>query len=294
MDSVFENNIYLLEGLLGKKEVSEKLDRFKFIFENTENSWIKNLERFGDQKIKYILICEAPPYSETEMPVFFYNQFDNKFNRTIWKVFFPNQKFPNNSEEYYQKLADCGFLLIDNLPFSANYASKRKNKAYKNLLRNSLDLFFKILNNEKIRIAEGAKFAFGFKVNAEKFIEITNGSIQLQSQQIFILNKKQIAANGSGFPSSENLSKIFLREYQFYKYYNGEEENPYWDKEGSQLDFQNPKSLFWHYERHFFLSGNNNEEEYKIFIENLIRNKLSEYTRSDYYLWELYFKNTIK
>ena len=36
MNRVFDKNLFILEELFGKEEVSVKLDRLKYIFENTE------------------------------------------------------------------------------------------------------------------------------------------------------------------------------------------------------------------------------------------------------------------
>ena len=45
---------------------------------------------------------------------------------------------------------------------------------------------------------------------------------------------------------------------------------------------------------HFVGERNGDNEDYKNFIENLIHNKLSEYHRSDYELWQMYFENAVK
>ena len=110
-------------------------------------------------------------------------------------------------------------------------------------------------------------------------------------------NKDNIAYDGSGVPHAKVLRKIFFSEseYSIYKYFNGEEENPYKLENDFELSFLNPKSLFWHYEKnHFVGERNGDNEDYKNFIENLIHNKLSDYHRSDYELWQMYFENAVK
>lgn len=293
---VFDDNLQLLKDIFGEKTVLEKIERLKFIFDNTEKAWQKNLELFREHEVKYILICEAPPYSETDEPVYFYNQTDRKLNKTIWKVFFNGDKQPKSNSEYYKKLAQQGFLLIDNLPFSMSYGSNhRKKAAYLNLIQNSLDWFFSNIKNSNVKISNEVKIAFGFKLNAIKFIEATAGKINI-GDLAFNFNENNIGADGSGFPNSVKISKIFFSseniEYSDYNYYKGEAKNPYIEKDGSVLDFSNPKSLFWYYEQYHFVAGK--KKDFKPFIENLIRNKLSEYHRSDYELWEMYFTNSIK
>lgn len=295
MNPIFENNISLLEKVIGKNQVTEQINRLKYIFENTENCWSKNLDRFENQKIKYLLICEAPPYSETEIPIYFYNQFDLNFNKIVWKTFFPNKKFPKNSEEYYQKLADAGFLLVDNLPFPIQYTSaQRKKSAYKKLLLNSFEWFLQHLKQEKLKISKDVKIAFGFKLNAIQFIELTEGKLLLTEKREVLYNRDNICANDAGYPDSNKLSKIYFDEFSLYKYYNGEEENPYLQQGESPLDFENPKSLFWHYERLYHSQSKNIYRDFHHFLDNLINGKLSEYFRDEKKVWEIYLNNSIK
>lgn len=293
MKNIFENNIDELEKLFGKNIVSEKVDRLKYIFENTENSWNKNLEKFDNYNIKFILICEAPPFSETKIPPYFYNQTDRIFNKTIWKVFFGNEKAPTSDSEYYKKLAEKGFLLIDNLPFSMQYDSKhRKKSVYQNLLKNSIDWVLEKLNHNKIKISKDVKIAFGFKLNALQYIELTKGKLQLKNGQVLNFNETNIGANGAGFPDSKLLSKIFFQDFSKYKYYHGEKENPYCEKGENPLNFLNPKSLFWYYEEFYHQSLFCDYDDYEHFMKNLLNGKLSDIGREEKIVWKMYFENS--
>lgn len=292
---IFEDNIDVLNNLFGEKEIGQKLERLKFIYKNTEESWYRNLENFKNQDVKFLMICEAPPYSEKHLPIFFYNQINQKLNTIIWKLFFKNDKKPVSELDYYKKLADKGFLLVDNIPFSLNYQSKhRKTKEYKRILEKSLDNVRGKLNHDNIKLAKDVKIAFGFKLNALKFIEVTGGELELKNNRILVFDESHIAATSSGYPNDTKLSAIFFgvnSEFSEYKYYKGEIANPYF-KEGHELDFLNPKSLFWYYEKQFHTSKT--ENNLHRYIENLIRNKLSEYVRDEYKLWEMYFSNSVK
>ena len=84
MHRVFDKNLFILEELFGKEEVSVKLDRLKYIFENTEEKWAENLKLLKNSEIRYLLICEAPPFSEIEPPKYFYNYHNKNFNKEIW------------------------------------------------------------------------------------------------------------------------------------------------------------------------------------------------------------------
>lgn len=293
-DKVFDNNLFLLEKLFGKEEVLQKLERLKFIYQNTEESWFKNLEYFKNSEVKYILICEAPPYSETKIPVFFYNQTNSNFHKTIWKTFFTENIKDFTQQEIYQKFAEKGFLLIDNIPFSMKYFTRhRKKDAYFQLIKQSLEWTIEKLSIEKIKISKDVKIAFGFKINALQFIKATNGCIMIDDK-IINFDESNICANGSGFPSSNKLKNIFFNDFQNYKYYNGEIENPYCNVDENPLNFQNPKALFWHYENHYYYSQDSQHQDLKSFIKHLIDNKLSEYHRNTDELQEMYYNNSIK
>ncbi len=284
---VFDDNLYLLEQLFGKEEVLKKLERLKFIFKNTEESWLKNLDYFANSKVKYILICEAPPYSEIEIPTFFYNQTNRKFNPSIWNTFSNDEK-PKIESQYYKKLAEKGFIMIDSIPYSMNFERQRRKKAYKILLKNSLEWILNKLENRKISLSEDLKIVFGFKINGEIFIEVTNGILQLNNGRILNLDKNNIAYDGSGIPNTNALISKFFDKKSIYRYYNYEEENPFINEGDFQLNFSNPKSLFWYYEKHFDEIEDKNKD-YKRYISNLINNKLSEYFPDTFCLWQMYF-----
>lgn len=301
MDVFNQDNINLLVDLFGKSLISEKLERLRYIHANTEHNWLLNLRRYEGHEIKYLLFCEAPPFSEESVPTYFYNQTKGNLNSKIWKTFFGRTKKPVLDEEYYQKLAEKGFLLIDTLPFSMQYSSKqRRHVAYNKLLENYLDQIINKLNHKEIKISSEVQIAFGFKLNALCFINVTGGKLLLKKYRTLQFDASKIAADNSGFTNIAKLSKIFSLEddaLSTYRYYNGERDNPF--KKGPyELDLLNPKSLFWYYEKEYHLSQHNRDStvktDYKHFIENLIHNRLSEYRRSDYDLWAMYFQNTVK
>lgn len=289
---VFDDNLHLLEKLFGKKEVLQKLNRLKFIYKNTEESWLRNLEYFENSEIRYILLCEAPPYSETLVPKYFYNDIDQKFNTIIWNTFFHNIKKPTDIELNYKNLAEKGFLLIDTIPFAMQYSTQkhRDKDSYFQLITNSLNWILEKLRNSKIKLSDDLKVAFGFKINAQKFIKATNGAIVLNEKHVKF-DESNIGINKANYPDSKMLSNIYFSKNKNYKYYKGEIDNPYCKKGRFQLDLSNPKSLFWYYEKHFDESYDEHKD-YKKYITNLINNKLSEYCPNTYVLWEMYFNNS--
>lgn len=206
---IFIKNLPLLETIFGKIHVANKTTRLKEIFDSTEISWLKNLDRFGDKKIEKVLIAEAAPWSESGIPRFFYNQIESSYHQRIWRAFFPNSSVPADKEKSFLMLADKNFLLIDTIPFSISYSGVRNHPNYLAIIRNSLDWWATKLKNEKLSFAPKVKIAFAFKVNGQKIIRATNGQLILKDGRRIKLTEEQVAADGSGYTNSEKLRKIF-------------------------------------------------------------------------------------
>jgi len=197
----FNDNLHLLKEIFGEKEVEKKETRLREIFEKTENKWKENTVELGFKKIKYLLICEAPPYSETGDPIYFYNQINSSFHTRIWKAVYPNIKKPSEKEDAFKMLVEKGFLLIDTTPFAMKYDSKhRKKSAYKEIIKNNIPYLINKLENN-FEIDTNLKIAFGFKLNAKQFISVTNGKLKLKDLELNF-NEHNIATDGSGFTNS--------------------------------------------------------------------------------------------
>lgn len=210
MKEVFEQNLPLLTKLFGEQNVKFRLNRLKEIFQSTESTWANNIERFKDKPVKYILIGEAPPWSETGIPRYFYNQIESKLHKSIWNTIFPLLSVPKDCKNSYDMLADEGFLLIDTLPYSMDYSGKRQKTAYSDLLYNSVNWWTKKLENENLILAKNIKLAFAFRINGLKIIQSLNYKLELRNGQIITLNENIIAADGSGYTSPQKLRTIFF------------------------------------------------------------------------------------
>lgn len=92
--SVFDETLALLTDKLQKEEKDDKtfewaIYQLRYIFNQNEEAWDEILKRFNGD-IKYLLICEASPWSLTN-PKYFYLQPKGQLFNTIWKVFFNGQ-----------------------------------------------------------------------------------------------------------------------------------------------------------------------------------------------------------
>lgn len=208
-NKIFNENLPRLENIFGKTEVANKTKRLKEIFQSTETSWQKNLDRLVDKKVQNILIAEAAPWSDSGLPRFFYNQIESSYHRRIWRAFFPNTPIPIKGDTAFNMLADKNFLLIDTIPFSMSYSGVRNHSEYFGIIANSVNWWTEKLKSDKIKFAEKVNIAFAFKVNGLSVIRATGGQLKLKNGQTIMLTDKIIAADDSGYTNSERLKTIY-------------------------------------------------------------------------------------
>lgn len=182
--SIFEINIeFLTHNLLPSGLTDPMMDgvikQLRYIFNVTEESWnkrknfIQNLEK----KIEYLLICEAPPWTQTE-PNYFYLNPNGQLFKTVWHTFFPDRPLVNP----YNELANKGFLLIDSLPLSIKYETKhRKSSEYLQLIEINKQWWINKLDNSGLAFSENLKIALGYFWNGKRLIEACGGKITLKN-----------------------------------------------------------------------------------------------------------------
>ncbi len=201
---LFNENLEELEKLFPNQVSAQKWKELRKIFDDTENYWNTNIKRFRGKKIKYLLICEAPPSTGK----YFYIGANTPLFKLVWKTFYSNPASPNQNDAY-KCLADLGFLLVDTLLFTMNYTRLRKKPAYDALIKSCLPWWINKLNSN-FTFAPDLKIAFGFKLNAQSLIKATGGTVCLGGKNYKIHNG-QIAAdkNHRWQPSTANLERIF-------------------------------------------------------------------------------------
>jgi hypothetical protein len=202
INNVFNQNLTRLENVFDKVTIADKKKRLLEIFNNTEESWQKNLKRLTNKKVVNILIAEAAPWSESGIPRYFYNKIESSYHKKIWRAFFPYTSIPLDDEKAFKMLANKSFLLIDTIPFSMNYTGKRDN-AYLEIIYNSLEWWLEKLNSSELQFYPKVNIAFAFKVNGRAVIRATNGQLKLKNGQTIRLSENLIAADGSGYTNSE-------------------------------------------------------------------------------------------
>jgi len=176
----------------------------------------ENLKRFKkDKPIKYLLLAEAPPWTEHGEEVrYFYSTFHTlkgSWCKSIWSAFCPSEKPPDVIEIALTKLAEQGFLLIDTLPFAMDYSKvRRKTGLYRKLVKACLPFLMSKINNSKILFGiNDVKVALAFCLHGEAVIKALPDGLLLPNKKVIKLNENLIATNSSHFTDSKKLMGIF-------------------------------------------------------------------------------------
>jgi len=203
----------ILKKLFGDVLIEQNIERLEKIYEFCEVKWTENLERLSKTQVKYLIIAEAPPWTEETKQIKYFYAIDEskehiKFSvllRGLWKSFFGEQ----NREDILTQLAQKGLLLVDTIPFAMDYKGKRGNQRYNILVNSCKNYLEDKLKNPRINWSSEVKVAFAFKLNAKAVISVFPNGLTLPSGQKILLNEDMIAANNAGYPDAKKLKKIF-------------------------------------------------------------------------------------
>jgi hypothetical protein len=204
----YSEALEVLLKLFGTEDVARRLARLEKIFSVTEAAWERNLRRLPGIKIRYLLIAEAAPWTESGCPQYFYNNPSGPWVGRILRAF--NLNRPAGNEATLLELARSGFLLIDTLPFAMPYRSKmRKKEDYCELLKASTKFFSTKLNDDRIKWSDDLRTALAFRLHGMATIRAYDGEIALPGDRRQALRKEQIAVDRSNYTSAERLQAIW-------------------------------------------------------------------------------------
>lgn len=100
------------------------MPRLQEIYERTEKWWNDQLKFIPSRRVNYLLIAEAPPWSEYGSINYFYNPDTRPTNlmQAVSKAFFGGLIYKNvGVEETLVLLGQRGFLLCDSIPTHSQY-----------------------------------------------------------------------------------------------------------------------------------------------------------------------------
>lgn len=212
LEKEFPEQYKRLAKLFGSNVVRSKAGRLNEISARCEAAWETNLDRLRNTEVKYLLIAEAPPWSEKDPINYFYTTLKGPWCNRIWNAFF-NEAIPDDVNRALTLLAEKQFLLIDSLPFSMEYKTNhRKKELYVELIKCCKAFINKKLNNEKIQWAREVKVALAFYKNGEAIINAFPEGLELKAGQTIKLCPFLIATDESNYTNSNILKDIWCME----------------------------------------------------------------------------------
>jgi hypothetical protein len=152
-----------LEKLFIKKDFFDKdMEQMKKLAKDCHDFWLNQVKSFKGSSIKYILIGEAPPFSEDDVAYVYNPASKNTHWQTrILKAFSIDEE---SKEDAFAKLRDEGFLLIDLFPYPAKFNKVHGRKAYKELIDLSVEHYLpKLLQLLDDKLNKDVKVAFAMK-----------------------------------------------------------------------------------------------------------------------------------
>ena len=152
-----------LEKLFIKKDFFDKdMEQMKKLAKDCHDFWLNQVKSFKGSSIKYILIGEAPPFSEDDVAYVYNPASKNTHWQTrILKAFGIDEK---SKEDAFAKLREEGFLLIDLFPYPAKFNKVHGRKAYKELIDLSVEHYLpKLLQLLDDKLNKDVKVAFAMK-----------------------------------------------------------------------------------------------------------------------------------
>lgn len=152
-----------LEKLFIKKDFFDKdMEQMKKLAKDCHVFWLNQVKSFKGSSIKYILIGEAPPFSEDDVAYVYNPASKNTHWQTrILKAFSIDEE---SKEDAFAKLRDEGFLLIDLFPYPAKFNKVHGRKAYKELIDLSVEHYLpKLLQLLDDKLNKDVKVAFAMK-----------------------------------------------------------------------------------------------------------------------------------
>ena len=206
LEQDYFNGLVALKNLFTAPKVSPKIDRLNDIYNLTEQKWEENVQRLGanNTKVKYVVIGEAAPYSDSGDVSYFYNKCESNWCKRITSAFFYYSPDP------LTELAKNQFLLIDSMPFAMKYSTNdRKKTEFDNLLKHSFSYFDKKIKDPRLQWAEDIKVAFAVQYHAYAFWRVCGQSYTFPSGQTVTFENNQIAIDGTNYPSPQELRRVF-------------------------------------------------------------------------------------
>lgn len=200
----------VLRKLFRREELQERLPRLKEIHGHAELCWRTYIEQLADGCVKYLLIAEAPPWSEPGEKIQYVLDPSSR-SRTLMSAL--QKAFPTAyglpAGKALAEFAQQGFLIVDSIPFSMKYTSRnRTSDNYQELVDVTANAVQAALRSSSLNWSRDLRIAFSVKLNARAVIRALGGRLDLNGT-VFNLSENLIAVSASGYPDAEKLRALY-------------------------------------------------------------------------------------
>lgn len=215
LQTKYRKETAVLKNLFGADTLTPAVwRRLNRIHNATEGFWRNQIKLKSDVDVKYLLIAEAPPWSEKGIVQYVYNpKSDSRtFLKAVLDAF--GIEDANDKKGRIQLLEDLrqkGFLLCDSLPFAMNYSekNKRNRKGYRELVSMTACSYLQAKINESgIKWHKDLRIAFGVRLNARPLIGHLNGELTVGSRK-YTINEDMVAVSKANYPHAGQLKTVF-------------------------------------------------------------------------------------
>ena len=191
--------------------IDDSIGRLNAIYRHAEQSWNEFVVMLAGVEVRYLLIAEAPPWSEHGPPQFVLDPMSRPgvLLRALSKAFLGEKARSMNAKEIIVQLARRGFLLIDSIPFAMDYGSRRSRSSYQRLIDQTVQTYLMTkMTIPQLVWSPEVRVALAFKRNGEAVTSALGGRIRIGGVDC-PLGGYSVAADGSNYPSASKLCSIY-------------------------------------------------------------------------------------
>ena len=206
-----------LEKLFIKKDFFDKdMEQMKKLAKDCHDFWLNQVKSFKGSSIKYILIGEAPPFSEDDVAYVYNPASKNTHWQTrILKAFGIDEE---SKEDAFAKLRDEGFLLIDLFPYPAKFNKVHGRKAYKELIDLSVEHYLpKLLQLLDDKLNKDVKVAFAMKRFGHHINRVLEKDDGVKGYDIFSKDKLNWKLEKIGVKTYTNKDNTVIKRLSCYE-----------------------------------------------------------------------------
>jgi hypothetical protein len=212
LEERFPSELSVLSDLFGRERVVDALPRLNEIHDYTERKWRDFVARIPDGRVRYLLIAEAPPWSDRGAPQYVLDP--GSRSRTLLRAL--RGAFLSSSEsrhlepgEVLTQLALRGLIVVDSIPFSMNFTGKRTLAKYEKLVRMTTRAYLMPkVQSASLSWPSDLRIAFGVKLNASAVMKALGNTLHLGDAS-HPLGPQMIAVNGAGYPDAKRLKAVY-------------------------------------------------------------------------------------